>query len=45
MFGNMFDSYVKAAPVKAQKAIKKVLQPYARLLGYKLYDAKSRPQT
>jgi quercetin dioxygenase-like cupin family protein len=43
MFGNMFDSYVKAAPVKAQKVIKKILQPYARVLGYKLYDDKSRP--
>ena len=43
MFGNMFDSYVKAAPVNAQKVIKKILQPYARVLGYKLYDDKSRP--
>jgi quercetin dioxygenase-like cupin family protein len=43
MFGDLFDSYVAEVPVNGQKAIKAVLQPYARVLGYKLYDEKSRP--
>lgn len=44
MFGDYFDSYVKEAPVNGQKTIKKILQPYARVLGYTLYDAKSKPR-
>jgi quercetin dioxygenase-like cupin family protein len=43
MFGEMFDSYVVEAPVNGQKMIKKILKPYARVLGYKLYDSKSKP--
>ena len=44
VFGNLFDSYVKEAPVKTQKIIKSILRPYARVLGYKLYDEKSKPR-
>lgn len=43
MFGDLFDSYVVDAPVNAQKTIKTILRPYARVLGYKLYDSKSKP--
>jgi quercetin dioxygenase-like cupin family protein len=43
MFGDLFDSYLVEAPVKGQKVIKTILRPYARVLGYKLYDEKSRP--
>jgi quercetin dioxygenase-like cupin family protein len=43
MFGDLFDSYVVDAPVNAQKTIKKLLRPYARVLGYKLYDNQSKP--
>jgi len=43
MFGDLFDSYVVDAPVNAQKTIKKILRPYARVLGYKLYDSNSKP--
>lgn len=43
MFGDLFDSYVVDAPVNAQKLIKKMLKPYARILAYKLYDSKSKP--
>jgi hypothetical protein len=43
MFGDLFDSYVVDAPVNAQKTIKMILRPYARVLGYKLYDNKSKP--
>lgn len=43
MFGDLFDSYVVDAPVNAQKTIKTILRPYARILGYKLYDNKSKP--
>ena len=43
IFGDMFDSYVVDAPINAQKTIKKILKPYARVLGYKLYDNKSKP--
>lgn len=43
VFGDIFDSYVKEAPVQMQRAIKKILQPYARILGYKLYDERSKP--
>ncbi|MCD6010366.1 MAG: hypothetical protein K0Q79_228 [Flavipsychrobacter sp.] len=44
LFGRDFDSYVKEAPVNGQKTIKKILRPYARALGYKLYDERSRPR-
>lgn len=43
VFGDLFDSYVVDAPVNAQKTIKTILRPYARVLGYKLYDNKSKP--
>lgn len=43
MFGDLFDSYVVDAPVHIQKATKVILKPYARVLGYKLYDSKSKP--
>ena len=43
LFGDLFDSYVVDAPVNAQKTIKMILRPYARVLGYKLYDSKSKP--
>lgn len=43
VLGELFDSYVADAPVNAQKIIKKILKPYARVLGYKLYDIKSTP--
>ena len=43
MFGDMFDSYIVDASVNAQKTIKKILKPYARVLGYKLYDSRSKP--
>lgn len=45
MFGDMFDSYVVDAPVKVQKMLKKILKPYARILGYSIYDNKSKPKT
>jgi quercetin dioxygenase-like cupin family protein len=43
MFGDLFDSYVVDAPVNAQKKIKTILRPYARVFGYKLYDSQSKP--
>ena len=43
MFGDLLDSYVVDAPVNAQKTIKMILRPYARVFGYKLYDSKSKP--
>jgi quercetin dioxygenase-like cupin family protein len=43
MFGDLMDSYVVDAPVNVQKTIKMILKPYARVLGYKLYDNKSKP--
>ncbi len=43
MFGESFDTYVIDVPISAQKAIKRILRPYARVLGYKLYDSKSKP--
>lgn len=43
LFGDLFDSYIKEIPLNAQKTLKKILQPYARVLGYKLYDDKSKP--
>lgn len=36
MFGDYFDSYVVDAPINAQKTIKRILRPYARVLGYSL---------
>jgi quercetin dioxygenase-like cupin family protein len=42
MFGESFDSYVVEAPVNVQKVILRILQPYARVLGYKLCDNKSK---
>lgn len=36
MFGDFFDSYVVDAPINIQKTIKRILRPYARVLGYTL---------
>jgi len=43
LYGDLFDSYAAEAPVNGQKILKKMLRPYARVLGYKLYDERSRP--
>jgi quercetin dioxygenase-like cupin family protein len=43
LFGEHFDSYVKEAPLSAQQFLKTVLRPYARVLGYRLYDSRSTP--
>ena len=44
IYGDLFDSYIVDAPVNGQKMIKTILKPYARVLGYKLYDERSRPR-
>jgi quercetin dioxygenase-like cupin family protein len=43
LLGDMADTYIKGAPVAGMKFIKTVLKPYARALGYRLYDDKSKP--
>ncbi len=43
MFGELFDSYLVEVPIPVQKAIKMIVRPYARVLGYKLYDSNSKP--
>lgn len=46
VFGNRFDSYptVDAPPKPALKVLKFLLAPTARLLGYKIYKEKYKPQ-
>ncbi len=43
IFGELFDSYVVDVPINAQKTIKMILRPYARVLGYKHDEIKSKP--
>jgi len=38
LLGDQFDSYIAGPPVPMQKLIRRVLRPYARVLGYTLTD-------